>query len=93
MHRSRQCLKNRIQYVLFDTADLLPHSPLCCRGSLGFMVRDYSRPQRQLLKAPIKANSCSDREESAAVWDPKHANLSVQKQKRSHRMGRPSPDK
>lgn len=51
--------KNRMQNVLFDTADLLPHPPLLCRGSLGFMVRDYSRPQKQLLKPPIKADSRS----------------------------------
>lgn len=53
------CWKNRMQNVLFDTADLLPHPTLLCRGSLGFMVRDYSRPQKQLLKPPIKADSCS----------------------------------
>lgn len=62
-----QCLKNRIQYVLFDTEDMLPQPPLLCQGSLGFMVGDYSRPQKQLLKSLIKADSCSDWEERPVV--------------------------
>lgn len=49
------CWKNRMQNVLFDTADPLPHPALLCCGSLGFMGRDYSRPQKQLLKPPIKS--------------------------------------
>lgn len=55
--RSR-CWKNRMQNVSFDTAHPLPHPARLCPGSLGFMVRDYSRPQKQLLKPPIKADSC-----------------------------------
>ena len=47
-----QCWKTRIRYVLFDAVDLLPHPPPLGLGSWGFVVRDYSGPQRQLLKQP-----------------------------------------
>lgn len=53
MESERQCWVQRIRYVLFDAVGLLPHPPLLCVGSWGFVVRDYSRSQRQLLRQLI----------------------------------------
>lgn len=50
--------------------DLLPHPPVLCLGSWGFVVRDYSEPQRELLKQTITAASCSSWEERPIVVVP-----------------------
>lgn len=57
IENKQQWWGTRIYYALFDAVNVLPHPPLLCLGTLGFAVRDYSRPQRQLLKQPITADS------------------------------------
>lgn len=55
----------------------------CDWGSLGFLGRDYRSPQMQLLKLPIKAESCYKGEERAGRG-PRHADPSRVGQTNSH---------